>query len=120
MTTATKPPPLCTFSQIADLLQLAYQLGLGGTGQAVHCAAYGAAYGAARWEDLTAADAEAVIWGLRRALLLELDAGGQLEPPRGRFYDPAERSITPRQLEAWRRRLAGPDGPDGTAAAIPF
>jgi hypothetical protein len=98
--------PPCGHSQVWDLMQLAYQLGIGPVGERVHCGSHGAH----RWDELSAAEAEDLTWALRRALLHDLDHGGHLVPPKGRFYEPAERTISRDTLAWWRRHLRGEDG----------
>ena len=95
-------------------MQLAYQLGISRSGERTICSPYGAG----RWTDLSAADAEALTWSLRAALLWDLDHGATLREPESRFYEPGERPITSATIASWRRRLQDertyPNDPEGS------
>ena len=101
MTVIAERRSRCADSQVYDLMQMAYQLGISEDG--VICRPYGAE----RWADLSPEDAEAVLWSLRAALLHDLAHGGKLREPESRFYEIEQRRIESRTLAAWRRQLAG-------------
>lgn len=98
-------PTLCAVSQVWDLMQVAYQLGISPAGERTHCEPCGAR----TWADLTAEDADALLWSLRAAILHDLNRGGHLVPPASRFYEPAQRAISAATVAWWRRHLRGED-----------